>query len=54
MKFGVIVFPGSNGEQDVYHALDEVLRQPVDYLWHGDTDVSGYDCLVLPGGFFLR
>ncbi|NLW06762.1 MAG: phosphoribosylformylglycinamidine synthase subunit PurQ [Clostridia bacterium] len=51
MKFGVIVFPGSNGEQDVYHALDEVLRQPVDYLWHGDTDVSGYDCLVLPGGF---
>jgi phosphoribosylformylglycinamidine synthase len=51
MKFGVIVFPGSNGEQDVYHALGEVLAQPVDYLWHGDTDASGYDCLVLPGGF---
>ncbi|QGP91300.1 Phosphoribosylformylglycinamidine synthase subunit PurQ [Neomoorella glycerini] len=51
MKFGVIVFPGSNCDQDVYHALGAVLGQPVDYLWHGDTDVTGYDCLVLPGGF---
>ncbi|WP_258358523.1 phosphoribosylformylglycinamidine synthase subunit PurQ [Moorella sulfitireducens (nom. illeg.)] len=51
MKFGVIVFPGSNCDQDVYHALGSVLGQPVDYLWHGDTDVTGYDCLVLPGGF---
>ncbi|PRR69736.1 phosphoribosylformylglycinamidine synthase subunit PurQ [Neomoorella humiferrea] len=51
MKFGVIVFPGSNCDQDVYHALGNVLGQPVDYLWHGDTSVSGYDCLVLPGGF---
>ncbi|GEA14016.1 phosphoribosylformylglycinamidine synthase subunit PurQ [Moorella sp. E308F] len=51
MKFGVIVFPGSNCDQDVYHALGSVLGQPVDYLWHGDTEVAGYDCLVLPGGF---
>lgn len=51
MKFGVIVFPGSNCDQDVYYALGSVLGQPVDYLWHGDTDVAGYDCLVLPGGF---
>lgn len=51
MKFGVIVFPGSNCDQDVYHVLGAVLGQPVDYLWHGDTDVAGYDCLVLPGGF---
>ncbi|MBC7325396.1 MAG: phosphoribosylformylglycinamidine synthase subunit PurQ [Moorella sp. (in: Bacteria)] len=51
MKFGVIVFPGSNCDQDVYHALGGVLGQPVDYLWHGDSDVTGYDCLVLPGGF---
>ncbi|MDK2817405.1 MAG: phosphoribosylformylglycinamidine synthase subunit PurQ / glutaminase [Moorella sp. (in: firmicutes)] len=51
MKFGVIVFPGSNCDQDVYHALGSVLGQPVDYLWHGDTEIAGYDCLVLPGGF---
>jgi len=51
MRFGVIVFPGSNCDQDVYHAIGDVLSQPVDYLWHGDTDVNGYDCLVLPGGF---
>ncbi|MDK2820789.1 MAG: phosphoribosylformylglycinamidine synthase subunit PurQ / glutaminase [Clostridia bacterium] len=51
MKFGVIVFPGSNCDQDVYHVISEVLGKPVDYLWHGDTEVSGYDCLVLPGGF---
>ncbi|MGI9860441.1 phosphoribosylformylglycinamidine synthase subunit PurQ [Moorella naiadis] len=51
MKFGVIVFPGSNCDQDVHYALGRVLGQPVDYLWHGDTRVAGYDCLVLPGGF---
>jgi len=51
MKFGLIVFPGSNCDQDVYCALKDALGQPVDYLWHGDTGVSGYDCLVLPGGF---
>ncbi|MDN5344388.1 MAG: phosphoribosylformylglycinamidine synthase subunit PurQ / glutaminase [Clostridia bacterium] len=51
MKFGVIVFPGSNCDQDVYHAIGSVLCQPIDSLWHGATDVSGYDCLVLPGGF---
>lgn len=51
MKFGVIVFPGSNCDQDVYYALGSVLGQPVDYLWHGDTSVVDYDCLVLPGGF---
>ncbi|APC09314.1 phosphoribosylformylglycinamidine synthase subunit PurQ [Neomoorella thermoacetica] len=51
MKFGVIVFPGSNCDQDVHYALGSVLGQNVDYLWHGDTSVSGYDCLILPGGF---
>ncbi|BCV22503.1 phosphoribosylformylglycinamidine synthase subunit PurQ [Moorella sp. Hama-1] len=51
MKFGVIVFPGSNCDQDVHYALGRVLGQSVDYLWHGDTRVAGYDCLVLPGGF---
>ncbi|MGI9952237.1 phosphoribosylformylglycinamidine synthase subunit PurQ [Moorellaceae bacterium AZ2] len=51
MKFGVVVFPGSNCDRDVHYALGAVLRQPVDYLWHADTKFTGYDCLVLPGGF---
>lgn len=51
MKFGVVVFPGSNCDHDCYYVLDEVLGQQVEYVWHGSTDVSGFDCLVLPGGF---
>ena len=51
MRFGVVVFPGSNCEMDCYHVIDKVLRDNVDYVWHQETDVSAYDCLVLPGGF---
>lgn len=51
MKFGVVVFPGSNCEADCYHVIDEVLGEEVEYVWHHRTDVSSYDCLVLPGGF---
>ncbi|MBO8169135.1 MAG: phosphoribosylformylglycinamidine synthase subunit PurQ [Thermoanaerobacteraceae bacterium] len=51
MKFGVVVFPGSNCDADVKYVIDQVLKQPVDYIWHQEADVSGYDCLVLPGGF---
>jgi phosphoribosylformylglycinamidine synthase I len=51
MRFGVVVFPGSNCEMDCYYVIDEVLKEDVDYVWHQDTDVSSYDCLVLPGGF---
>lgn len=51
MKFGVVVFPGSNCDTDVKHAIEHVIEQPVDYIWHGTQDLSGYDCLVLPGGF---
>ena len=51
MKFGVVVFPGSNCDHDCYYVIDKVLGQHVDYVWHGSTDVAGYDCLVLPGGF---
>lgn len=51
MKFGVIVFPGTNCDRDTYHVLGTVFRQPVDYLWHQDTDLSSYDCIILPGGF---
>lgn len=51
MKFGVVVFPGSNCDHDCHYVLGDVLGQEVDYVWHGSTDVSRYDCLVLPGGF---
>ena len=51
MRFGVVAFPGTYSHVDCYHVLDEVLRQPVDYVWHKDTDLSRYDCVILPGGF---
>jgi phosphoribosylformylglycinamidine synthase len=51
MRFGVVVFPGSNCDADCYHVLGEVLGQDVRYVWHQDTDLSSFDCLVLPGGF---
>ena len=51
LKFGVIVFPGTWSDRDCYHALGQVLGQEVSYIWHKETDLSGYDCVVLPGGF---
>lgn len=54
MKFGVIVFPGSNCDRDMYNALRYDLQQEVVMLWHKDRDLSMFDkqdCIVLPGGF---
>jgi phosphoribosylformylglycinamidine synthase subunit PurQ / glutaminase len=51
MKFGVIIFPGSNCEQDCYYAIGSVLGKPVEYIWHQETSVKGFDAVVLPGGF---
>ncbi len=51
MKFGVVVFPGSNCDLDAYHAIRDVLRHPVEYIWHQEESVAGFDCIVLPGGF---
>jgi len=51
MRFGVVVFPGSNCDQDAYYAVRDVLKQPVEYIWHQETDLSGFDCVILPGGF---
>jgi len=51
MKFGVVVFPGSNCDHDAYHVLSKHVGQPVDFVWHQQTDLSGFDALVLPGGF---
>ena len=51
MKFGVIVFPGTWSDRDCYHAIRDVIGAEVDYIWHKDTDLSGFDCLIVPGGF---
>ena len=51
MKFGVIVFPGSNCDHDCYHVLKHIFGQECAYIWHKDTDLSGFDCIVVPGGF---
>ena len=51
MRFGVVVFPGTWSDTDCYHVLDEVLAQEVSYVWHKETDLSSFDCVVLPGGF---
>jgi phosphoribosylformylglycinamidine synthase I len=54
MKFGIIVFPGSNCDRDMMHALQDDLQQEVVMLWHKDKDLSMFttdDCIVLPGGF---
>ena len=51
MKFGVVVFPGSNCDHDAWYALGEVLHQPVEFLWHQSEDVNGFDTILLPGGF---
>jgi phosphoribosylformylglycinamidine synthase subunit PurQ / glutaminase len=54
MKFGVIVFPGSNCDDDMVHVLGDVMGQEVTKIWHKNTDLGGLgagDCVVLPGGF---
>lgn len=51
MKFAVLVFPGSNCDLDCYKAVEETIGQPVDYVWHTATDLSAYDCIIVPGGF---
>ena len=51
MKFGVVTFPGSNCDYDAFAVLRDALRQPVEFLWHQETGLSGCDCIILPGGF---
>lgn len=51
MKFGVIVFPGSNCDEDMVYALGEVMGQSVTKLWHKDKDLKGCDFIMVPGGF---
>ena len=51
MKFGIIIFPGTWSDRDCYYALSDILKQKVDYIWHKETNLSKYDCIILPGGF---
>ncbi|WP_019535457.1 phosphoribosylformylglycinamidine synthase subunit PurQ [Paenibacillus ginsengihumi] len=51
MNFAVLVFPGSNCDIDCYKAVEDVIGQPVEYVWHTATDLSKYDCILVPGGF---
>lgn len=51
MKFGVVVFPGSNCDHDTYHVISKVIGQPVDFIWHKQESVEGFDAIILPGGF---
>jgi phosphoribosylformylglycinamidine synthase I len=51
MNFAVLVFPGSNCDLDCVKAVEETIGQPVDYVWQTETDLSKYDCIIIPGGF---
>jgi phosphoribosylformylglycinamidine synthase len=51
MKFGVVIFPGSNCDNDCYYAIKTVTGKPVEFIWHQDTSVKGFDAVILPGGF---
>ena len=51
MKIGVVVFPGSNSDHDALHAVSKVLHQPAEFIWHQSQDLTGFDAVILPGGF---
>ena len=51
MKFGVVVFPGSNCDHDAFYALGNVLQKPVEFIWHQSQDLANSDAVILPGGF---
>ena len=51
VKFGIVVFPGTWSDRDCHYALSSTLRQEAGYIWHKETDLSKYDCVILPGGF---
>jgi phosphoribosylformylglycinamidine synthase len=51
MKFGVVVFPGSNCDHDAFYAIENILKKPVEFIWHQSEDLAGSDAIILPGGF---
>ncbi len=51
MKFGVVVFPGSNCDHDAFYAIGKILKKPVEFIWHQSEDLAGSAAIILPGGF---
>lgn len=51
MRFGILVFPGSNCDHDCYHVIKHLLGQPAHFIWHKETDLRGVDAVLIPGGF---
>jgi phosphoribosylformylglycinamidine synthase len=51
MKFGVIIFPGSNCDQDAFWAIEQIAKQAATYLWHESHDLQNCDAIIVPGGF---
>jgi phosphoribosylformylglycinamidine synthase I len=51
VRFGIVVFPGTWSDRDCHYALKRILGQEAGYIWHKETDLSDYDCVILPGGF---
>ncbi len=51
MKFGVLVFPGSNCDHDAFYAIGNVLQKPVEFIWHQSENLANSDAIILPGGF---
>ncbi len=51
MKFGILVFPGTWSDTDCFRAVTDVMGQEAEYVWHQETDLSSFDCVILPGGF---
>ncbi|MDD5613922.1 MAG: phosphoribosylformylglycinamidine synthase subunit PurQ [Candidatus Omnitrophica bacterium] len=51
MRFGIVVFPGSNCDKDCFYVLNDVLKQDVEFIWHRESSLKCFDCIVLPGGF---
>ncbi|MCM8830656.1 MAG: phosphoribosylformylglycinamidine synthase subunit PurQ [Candidatus Omnitrophica bacterium] len=51
MRFGVVVFPGSNCDQDCFYVIKDILNKPVEYIWHETKEIINFDCIILPGGF---
>lgn len=51
MKFGVLVFPGSNCDHDAYYVIESAAKQPVTFLWHASHDLENCDAIIVPGGF---
>ena len=51
MLFGILVFPGTWSDTDCYYAVKDVLKQDAEYVWHQDTNLDSFDCVIVPGGF---